>query len=167
MLLITQMAFYEIGKGPYLGQDRMQSSHSHWGESEVANTDTVLRGLPFVSKYIDDILIHSPSEEEHLCHLQLVFERLKQAGLTLRGRKCHIGVPYLGHTFSKLGMAPEISQALLNPSNSRPPNTAIWQQPQMRRYRQLWSQLVLQNGIVYRKYTPGPTHGTVTVPLLP
>ena len=59
--------------------------------------------------YIDDVLVHSPSEKLHIQHLQEVFQRLKKAGLTLRGKKCHIGmmeVPYLGHVFSATGMAP-------------------------------------------------------------
>ena len=43
-------------------------------------------------------------------HLQEVFQRLADAGLTLRGKKCHIGmkeVSYLGHVFSSSGMAPD------------------------------------------------------------
>ncbi|MDD9853556.1 MAG: retropepsin-like aspartic protease/reverse transcriptase, partial [Deltaproteobacteria bacterium] len=70
----------------------------------------LLRGLPFATHYIDDILIHSASEEEHREHLRIVFERLQKAGLTLRGKKCRIGlseVPYLGHIFSDTGMAPD------------------------------------------------------------
>ena len=40
----------------------------------------------------------------------MVFQRLSDAGLTLRGTKCHIGmkeVSYLGHVFSSSGMAPD------------------------------------------------------------
>ena len=72
--------------------------------------DSILRGLPFVLTYIDDILIHSPTEELHKEHLQLVFDRLQKAGLTLRGKKCHIGLPqvyYLGNVFSGAGMQPD------------------------------------------------------------
>lgn len=69
--------------------------------------DKVLRGLPF---NLDDILVHSPSIETHSHHLQTVFKQLSDAGLTLRGRKCHIGltaVSYLGHIFSASGMSPD------------------------------------------------------------
>ena len=72
--------------------------------------DSILRGLPFVLTYIDDILIHSATEELHKEHLQQVFARLQDAGLTLRGKKCHIGVPqvyYLGNVFSEAGMQPD------------------------------------------------------------
>ena len=69
--------------------------------------DYVLRGLPFVVNYIDDTLVHSANEDQHKHHLREVFQRLKTAGLTLRGKKCHIGmsqVTYLGHVFSGSGM---------------------------------------------------------------
>ena len=72
--------------------------------------DKVLRGLPYVTIYLDDILIHSTTEQAHGQHLREVFEHLTNAGLTLRGRKCHIGltnVSYLGHVFSATGMSPD------------------------------------------------------------
>ena len=72
--------------------------------------DKVLRGLPFITIYIDDILVHSATEKQHCLHLQEVFNRLSAAGLTLRGKKCHIGmtsVSYLDHIFSESGMAPD------------------------------------------------------------
>ena len=54
--------------------------------------DTVLRGLPYVTNYLDDILVHSATEKLHCQHLQNVFKCLANAGLTLKGRKCHIGL---------------------------------------------------------------------------
>ena len=75
--------------------------------------DVVMRGLPFVTTYIDDVLIHSANEELHKSHLEQTFQRLREAGLTLRGSKCQIGmaqVTYLGHTFSREGMSPDSSK---------------------------------------------------------
>ena len=72
--------------------------------------DRIFRSLPYVSTYIDDVLIHSQSIRDHKAHLQEVFNRLKEAGLTLRGRKCNIGlteVKYLGHIFSAKGLRPD------------------------------------------------------------
>ena len=69
--------------------------------------DKILRKLSFVTYYIEDVLIHSQSEEACQEHLQIVFECLRKAGLTLRGTTCHIGkstVSYLGHIFSGIGM---------------------------------------------------------------
>ena len=54
--------------------------------------DQTLQGLPFVTIYLDDILVHSDSVETHAKHLRVVFQRIKDAGLTLRGAKCHIGL---------------------------------------------------------------------------
>ena len=73
----------------------------------------IMQGLPFVSAYIDDVLIHSESEELHKAHLQEAFKRLRKAGLTLRGVKCQIEmsqVTYLGHVFSGKGMSPDGSK---------------------------------------------------------
>ena len=72
--------------------------------------DTVLRDLSYVYIYLDDVLIHSSCETEHIEHLNVVFTRLKQAGLTLSGPKCHIAkseVRYLGHVFDRNGMRPD------------------------------------------------------------
>ena len=72
--------------------------------------NSILRGLPFVLIYLDDILIHSSSVELHRQHLTTeIFQHLQAAGLTLRGKKYHLGiskVPYLGHKFSAGRMSP-------------------------------------------------------------
>ena len=54
--------------------------------------DSVLAGLHWKTclVYIDDIIIVGKSFDEHLCNLQAVFERLRQAGLKLHPRKCHL-----------------------------------------------------------------------------
>ena len=41
------------------------------------------------------------------------------------------------------------------------PNTHKWKHPPLHRYRKLWSQLKLVNGIVYHRYTPGPLSNPV------
>ena len=88
--------------------------------------DTILCDLPFITTYLDDVLIHSSSVEEHESHLKVVFDRLQSAGLTLRGGKCSIDVcqvRYLGHVFSARGMEPDSTKLSavsqwLTPSNS-------------------------------------------------
>ena len=75
--------------------------------------NTILRNLPFITTYLDIVLIHSPSIEEHESHLKVVFDRLQSAGLTLCGGKCSIvvcQVRYLGHVFSARGMEPDSNQ---------------------------------------------------------
>ncbi|CAC5372486.1 Retrovirus-related Pol polyprotein from transposon 297,Retrovirus-related Pol polyprotein from transposon 17.6 [Mytilus coruscus] len=57
--------------------------------------------------YIDDILVFSKNFDDHLHHLKLVFQKLKQAKLTLQPSKCHFAakeVKYLGHIISEHGI---------------------------------------------------------------
>ena len=47
--------------------------------------DRILQGLHgFAVTYLDDILIHSSTWEEHLEHLTIIFNKLREAGLTFR-----------------------------------------------------------------------------------
>ena len=57
-------------------------------------------------------------------------------------------------------------QVALQKSPERP-KTRKWKHPPLHRYRQLWSQLKLVNGIVYRRYSPGPLLDPVDVPIVP
>ena len=63
----------------------------------------VLKGCNFVMGYLDDIIIYSRSEKEHLEHLEEIFTRLKAAGLKLKLEKCCFfkkHIQYLGHLIS-------------------------------------------------------------------
>jgi hypothetical protein len=40
----------------------------------------IFRDLPIVTVYIDDMLVHSTTLQEHVRHLQQVFQRLREAG---------------------------------------------------------------------------------------
>ncbi|BHF83328.1 hypothetical protein SprV_0802647600 [Sparganum proliferum] len=71
--------------------------------------DHVLRGLPFVYVYIDDLLVASRNEEEHKEHLALVFDRLDKFGVVVNPSKCVLGVPslqFLGHQVDSEGLRP-------------------------------------------------------------
>lgn len=71
--------------------------------------DTVLRGLPFIFVYLDDILIASRDEAEHLTHLRLVLERLHENGLVINPAKCIFGVPeidFVGYRVNQNGIYP-------------------------------------------------------------
>ena len=62
--------------------------------------------------YLDDILVTSRSFDEHLQHLREVFNRLQDASLRLKPRKCsllHDEVPFLGHIISTDGVQPNPS----------------------------------------------------------
>ena len=63
-----------------------------------------------MTTYLDDVLIHSHTIDEHK---EVVFNRIESAGLTLHGSKCTIGVyqvKYLGHVFSSKGMESDSSK---------------------------------------------------------
>ena len=67
----------------------------------------ILRGIPHVCVYIDDILVTGKSEEEHLQTVDEVLSRLEAAGLRLKRDKCTFMLPsveYLGHTISAEGL---------------------------------------------------------------
>ena len=69
--------------------------------------DQVLRGLPFCYAYIDDVLIASPTPEEHKTHLHTIFNRLREFGIIINPTKCVLGVPslhFLGHLVDSQGI---------------------------------------------------------------
>jgi hypothetical protein len=73
--------------------------------------DLVLGGLRWTRAlvYIDDVIIFSKTEEQHIKDIELVFTALKKANLRVRLSKCHFlrtTVEYLGHTISEKGVAP-------------------------------------------------------------
>ena len=50
--------------------------------------------------YIDNDIIFPNDESQHREHLNIVFQRLQVAGLTLQGKMCCIGMDFnLGHTY--------------------------------------------------------------------
>lgn len=50
--------------------------------------DSVVRDLLFVFVYLDDILVTSPSTDEHRLHLRQMFLHLHEQGLIVNPAKC-------------------------------------------------------------------------------
>ena len=42
----------------------------------------------FAMAYLDNIIIFSRNEQEHLKHIEIIFKKLKEAGLKLKESKC-------------------------------------------------------------------------------
>ena len=69
----------------------------------------VLMDLPFAMAYLDDIIIYSSTPEEHLEHIRTVFEKLRDAKLSMKLSKCHFfakEIQYLGHILGTEGIKP-------------------------------------------------------------
>ena len=50
--------------------------------------------------YLDDIIVHSSNWKEHMQHPEIIFNRLREVGLTVKERKCAFGCGicvYLSH----------------------------------------------------------------------
>ena len=64
----------------------------------------MLFGLLNIDHYVDDCLVHTETWEEHLKTLRQFFQRVKEAGLTIRPSKCQIGfssLDFVGHEIGK------------------------------------------------------------------
>ena len=69
----------------------------------------VLKGLHFAMTYLDDIIIFSENESQHLEHLDTVFSHLREAGLKMKWSKCDFfksEIHYLEHLISPEGISP-------------------------------------------------------------
>lgn len=80
--------------------------------------ETVLRDMPGVLLFQDDILVTGKSKEEHIIRLQEVFNRLENSGLVLQKSKCNFfqnSVSYLGYIIDVNGLhkSPDKVQAIL------------------------------------------------------
>ncbi len=75
--------------------------------------DEVTRGLDFCYAYIDDILIASRDEAEHIQHLRQLFTRLQDNGVVVSASKCVFGkseVQFLGYIVDRNGTRPQLSK---------------------------------------------------------
>ena len=67
----------------------------------------VLDNCPFAMMYLDDIIIFSDMEEEHMAHIKEIFKRLEAADLKVKRSKCDFfkkHIHYLGHLISAEGI---------------------------------------------------------------
>ena len=89
---------------------KFQFTRMHFGLRNAPATfqhlmHVVLAGFEnFCNAYMEDIIIFSDSWEEHLEHIQLVVEKLRQAGLTAKPSKCCwvvASLSFLGHVVGK------------------------------------------------------------------
>ena len=75
--------------------------------------ESLLKDLPYVCIYLDDILVTGKTQAEHLSNLDEVLTRLQEAGVRLKESKCAFmmsTVEYLGHKITKDGLQPSESK---------------------------------------------------------
>ncbi len=73
--------------------------------------EQMLRSIPGVVVYMDDILITGETDAEHLNSLEEVLKRLTKAGLHAKKNKCHFMEPqvvFLGHVVDEKGLHPAL-----------------------------------------------------------
>eukprot|EP00731_Ephydatia_muelleri_P034076 Em0046g19a len=126
----------------------IEPSSSEWASPIVLGApatfqrlmDKVLQGLEdYAAAYIDDLVIHSTTWEEHLTQIQTVFQRLRLAGLTAKPQKCQLGMSrcvYLGHVVGSGLVQPERSK--MQGVESFPTPTTKKQTSQRMRHRIRW-----------------------------
>lgn len=92
---------------------RMPFGLRNAGQTFQRFIDQVLKGLPFVFKYIDDIQVASNNHEEHLNHLQIIFKRFRDHGLRINVSKCEFGkseINFLGFLINENGIRPNLEK---------------------------------------------------------
>ncbi|XP_048249134.1 uncharacterized protein K02A2.6-like [Haliotis rufescens] len=71
--------------------------------------ECLLKVIPHVCVYLDDILVTRASEQEHLENMKELLSRLSKDGLRLNAQKCKfmvVSVEYLGHKIDAQGLHP-------------------------------------------------------------
>jgi len=99
--IITPFGLFEYLKMPFGLRNAAQTFQRH--------IDMVLKELPFVAAYIDDIIVFSVDHQQHQKHLAMVLKRLHEHNLQVKLAKCHFFVQqatFLGHLVSKDGILP-------------------------------------------------------------
>jgi len=81
----------------------------------------------FIVIYLDDILIFSDSPEQHMQHLQMVLERLREHALYAQMPKCEFGLSelkFLGHIIGEFGVKPDPAKVEVVAQWPEPANSA-------------------------------------------
>ena len=115
--IITPFGLYEFLRMPFGLKNAAQAFQRLM--------DTVLQDVNCAFVYLDDILVASSSEEEHILDLRTICRRLQDFGLVVRLEKCIFGqksIEFLGHQVSESGSIPLPSKVRAIENFPRPHN---------------------------------------------
>lgn len=99
--VITPFGLFEFPRMPF--------GLRNAGQTFMRFMNDIMRGLDYVFCFVDDILIASESEDQHREHVEEVFRRLSNQGITINTEKCLFGksdIDFLGYRISQKGIAP-------------------------------------------------------------
>lgn len=147
----TPFGLYEFTRMPFGLRNAAQTFQRFMNQ--------VCADLDFAYVYIDDILVASDSKEQHLTHIDTLFERLAEYGLTINPVKCVFGVEKLEF------LSHEVTAHGIRPSNER--ITAIIEYPTPTGVKQIQRFLGMVN--YYHRFIPhlasllAPLHALVAL----
>ena len=100
---VGSMGLYEVLRMPY-GLCNAPAMFQHLMQNCLGELN-----LTYTLIYLDNVIIYSKTEEEHLVRLHAVLEGFMEHGLKLKPSKCNFfrtEISYLGHKVSAAGMEP-------------------------------------------------------------
>ena len=116
---VGSMGMYEFLRMPY-GLCNVPAMFQHLMQNCLGEMN-----LQFTLIYLDNVIVYSRMQEDHLTHLQVVLDCLAHHGLKLKPSECHFfkeNITYLGHEISAKGMLPG-QEGIQKITNIGPPTT--------------------------------------------
>ena len=98
---VGNLRFYEFTHMPF-GLCNAQATFQHLMQNTLGELN-----LTYCVIYLDNVIVFGHTEEEHLEHLRMVFERFQEFNLKLKPSKCSFfqsEIVYLAHHISQQGI---------------------------------------------------------------